>query len=110
MPTASVHIWAREFEDHDYENGRDTRTKRYFTSAHVALAEPDLLAPINLAAPKPRAELPDGGAAKVTGTQDNLPHLLAVLAARPTAWAYGVLEPTTITGPRSAKTVLAHFP
>jgi hypothetical protein len=106
LPTASVHLWAREFEDYDYENGRETRKKRYFTSARVGLAEPELLGPINLAPPKPRAELPDGGAAKVTGTQDNLPHLLAVLAGRPTAWAYGVLEPTTITGPRSAKTVV----
>lgn len=106
LPTTNVHIWAREFDDYDYDNGRETNKKRYFTSARVGLAEPELLGPVNLAPPKPRAELPDGGAAKVTGTQGNLQHLLAVLASRPTAWAYGVLEPTTITGPRSAKTVV----
>jgi len=61
---------------------------------------------MNLAPPRPRAELPDGAAAKVTGTQDNLQHLRAVLAGRAIAWAYAVLEPTKITGPRSAKTVV----
>ena len=106
LPTTTVHLWAREFDEYDNDDDRQTNTRRYFTSARVALAEPELLGPINLAPPKPRVELPDGGAAKVTGTQDNLQHLLAVMAGRPTAWAYAVLEPTTITGPRSSKTVV----
>ncbi len=108
LPTTGVHLWARQFDDYDYDgaSGRQTGKKRFFTSARVSLGEPELLAPVNLAPPKPRAELPDGGAAKVSGTQGNVHHLVTVLAGRQTAWAYGVLEPSTLRGPRSVKTVL----
>ncbi|HEX8769038.1 MAG TPA: HIRAN domain-containing protein [Jatrophihabitans sp.] len=106
VPTTNVRLWVREFEEYDYDGGREAKKKRYYTSARVGLAEPDLLGPVNLAPPKPRAELPDGGAVKVTGTQENLQHLLAVLADRSAAWAYGVLEPMTLSGARSSKTVV----
>lgn len=106
LPTTNVHVWARELDDYDYDGGRETKKKRCYTSARIGLAEPNMLGPVNLAPPKPRAELPAGGAAKVTGTQYYLQHLLSVLTNRPTAWAYAVLEPTTPTGVRSSKTVV----
>lgn len=108
VPTTNAHVWAREVDDYDYDydTGRQTKQKKYYTSARIGLAEPDLLGPINLAPPKPRAELPDGGAAKVTGAQENFKHLLSVLGNRSRAWAYASLEATTLTGPRSSKTVV----
>lgn len=108
VPTTNAHVWAREFDDYDYDydTGRQTKQRKYYTSARVCLAEPELLGPINLAPPRPRAELPDGGAAKVTGTQEHLQHLLAVLGNRSRAWAYASLEAKTVTGSRSSKTVV----
>ena len=108
LPTARVHLWAREFDDPDFDDqGGEITNRRYYTTARIALAEPALITPTNLAPPRPRAELPDGAAVKVSGTQDHLQDLLAVLGDRDTCWAYATLEPQTVESVRSTKTVVA---
>lgn len=107
IPVTRVHLWAREFDDYEIDSGgRTIKTHRYYTSARIALAEPHLVAPINLPPSEPRVELPDGGAVKIIGTQEHLQHLLEVLGDRETAWVHATLEPQTLEGARSTKTVV----
>jgi hypothetical protein len=71
LPTTTVRLWARRYDDNDIDDrGHATTSKRYYTSARIGLAEPHLIAQINSAPLPPRADLPDGSAAKIIGTQD----------------------------------------
>jgi hypothetical protein len=102
-----AHVSAREYDDWDHDaKGNSVKGNKIYTAVRVALADPELLAPINLPPPRPRAELPDGGAIKVAGTQGHLQHLLKVLGSRDTGWVYATLEPMVVTGARSRKAVI----
>ena len=107
IPSAPAHLWARAFDDYDEKlDGTYVVVRRYHTAVFIALAEPDQIQPINLAPPRPRAELPVGTSVKVTGTQQNFAHLDAVLAGRRLGWVYATLHRLDFPSPRSRKSVV----
>ncbi len=104
VPTVPVHLWAHAFNDYDEQlDGSYATVRRYYTRASIALAEPEMLRPINLPPPRPRPELPVGASVKVVNTQANFKHLSSVLAGRHAGWVYATLHRVELAGPRSKK-------
>jgi len=101
-PTVPVHVWARAYTDYDEQvDGSHLPVRRHYTRVSVALAEPEMLRPLNLAPPRPRAELPVGSSVKVVNTQANFEHLNSVLNGRPAGWVYATLHRGEPATPRS---------
>lgn len=103
-PMVPVHIWARAYTDYDEQlDGSQLPVRRFYTRVSVALAEPGLVCPLNLAPPRPRRELPTGSSVKVVRTQDNFAYLSSVLGGRPAGWVYATLHRAEPATPRSKK-------
>ncbi len=106
-PTVPVHIWARAFTDYDEQlDGSQLPVRRFYTRVSVALAEPGLVCPLNLAPPRPRNELPIGSTVKVVNAQDNFAYLSSVLDGRPAGWVYATLHRAEPATPRSKKSTV----
>jgi hypothetical protein len=107
IPSVPIHLWARSYDDDDEQlDGSYVTVRRYYTRASVALAEPELVRPINLAPPRPRAELPTGPSVKVTRTQEHFEHLHAVLGDRARGWVYASLHRAESAGDRARKPIV----
>lgn len=102
LPEVPVHLWARAYDDYDEQlDGSYLVVRRHHTRVAVALAEPELIRPINHAPPGRWSELPVRGSVKVTGTDEHLAVLTVTLAGRPVGYAYATLHRTEVTTTRT---------
>lgn len=107
VPEVPVHLWARAYDDYDEQlDGSYVIVRRHHTRVAVALADPELIRPINQAPPGRCSELPVGGSVKVAGTGGHLAALTATLSGRALGYAYATLHRTEVTTARTTKPVI----
>lgn len=107
VATVPANLWARPYDDYvDQPDGSVVVERRCYTRVSVALAEPEMVRPLNMAPPRPRAELPVGSSVKITHIQDHLAHLGVVLRDRPAGWVHATLHRGEPATPRSTRPVV----